>query len=84
MAEKRRRLIALREEKGLSQYSMAERLGMPRSTYAQIEVGRLPLRIETAAKVATILGCTIDALFHGEDGSETNPGLDDHAAAKLW
>lgn len=73
MDKRRTSLIALREKAGLSQYDVAAKLGIPRSTYGQIELGVRPLRIEMAAKLAQVFGCTIDAIFYGDGGPEMNP-----------
>lgn len=73
MAQRRAELAALRERAGVSQYEVAEALGIPRSTYGQIELGERPLRIELAARLATLFNCTIDAIFYGSIGPVSGP-----------
>ena len=73
MAAKREGLVALREKAGLSQYDVADKLGMPRSTYASMELGHRPLRIELAAELARMFGVSMDTLWAALGGSKTNP-----------
>lgn len=56
MDTKRDWLKSLREQIGLSQKDVAERAGIPRSTYAQFEVGRRNPTVANAQKVALVLG----------------------------
>jgi DNA-binding XRE family transcriptional regulator len=57
----------------MSQYAVAKALGIPRSTYGQVELGERPLRIEMAAALAKLFGCTIDELFYGDNGPDSSP-----------
>lgn len=56
MAVKRDWLVNLREQIGLSQKDVADRAGIPRSTYAQYEVGRRNPTVTNAQQVAAVLG----------------------------
>lgn len=52
---KREWLIEARKARGLTTYSAAERIGIPQSTYAQIETGRRNPSISLAKKIANSL-----------------------------
>lgn len=53
----------LRKSKGLSQRELANKLGVSRTTVTMWESGGQYPRLETAVRVANVLGCTIDDLF---------------------
>ncbi|MBD0384687.1 helix-turn-helix domain-containing protein [Paenibacillus sedimenti] len=57
-------LTSLRKSKNLSQYEMAELLNIPRSTYAQYEVGRRLPETETLKKLALFHNISIDELLN--------------------
>lgn len=57
-------LISLRKNKNLSQYEMAELLEIPRSTYAQYEVGRRIPENPTLIKIAKVHNISVDELFN--------------------
>ena len=56
MTNKRQWLIALREQQKLTQLEVTKKAGLPRSTYAQYEVGRRTPTVKNAQKVAQVLG----------------------------
>lgn len=56
MPEKRDWLVKLRESIGISQKDVAIRSGIPRSTYAQYEVGRRNPTVSNAQQIAIVLG----------------------------
>lgn len=57
----------LREEMGLTQAEIAEKLGMPQSSYAMIESGHRPHpRREVQKKIADFFGKTVDELFFAD------------------
>jgi putative transcriptional regulator len=56
MANKRDWLISIREQLGFSQKDVADRVGIPRSTYAQYEVGRRNPTVPNAQQVSIVLG----------------------------
>jgi len=56
----------LREKDGFSQGYMADKLGMSRPTYMQIEKGGRELTISEARKVATIFGMSLESLLKGK------------------
>lgn len=58
----------LREQKGMKQKELAEEMGIERSTIAKWETGVTNPATEKLPKLASILGCTIDALFEGQSG----------------
>ncbi len=53
---------ARREELGMTQLHLSERLYMTRQNLAEIESGRRLPRLDTARRLATLLGWTLDAL----------------------
>ncbi|MGG1598560.1 helix-turn-helix domain-containing protein [Paenibacillus naphthalenovorans] len=65
------RLIALREEKGLSQYDVAERLGIKRPRYNAWEQGLSKPRADMIEKLAELFGVTTDYLL-GHTPSDTS------------
>ena len=72
------RLRLLREQRGWSQYQMADELAMPRSTYAGYESGRRQPDLDFVERVAFTLNTTISYLC----GETSDPrSLSDVAAA---
>lgn len=59
-----KRLKELREEKNLSQKSIAEKLGIPVSTYANWEQGRREPCIEDIYKILNVLQIEASDLFY--------------------
>lgn len=57
------RLIKMRNEKGLTQYEVANLLNIPRSTYAQYELGRRQPDYDTLKKLADFYNATTDYLL---------------------
>lgn len=53
----------LRREKGLSQKDLANILGVSQSAISKYETGVALPSLNTARKIASALGCTIDELF---------------------
>ena len=47
----------------LSQDELADRLDYSHTSYGEIERGRRPVRIETANRIAEVLGSKVDVLF---------------------
>lgn len=56
----------IREEKGLTQQTIAELIAMHRSNYSRVETGDRDLSIEAIVKVAKYFNMTIDQLVHFE------------------
>lgn len=56
-------LKQIREEKGMGQRALAERLGITVSAVWRMEKGTLKISVETALAIADILGCSLDELF---------------------
>jgi len=56
------RLFSLREEKGLSQQQVAEKLGISQQSYALWERRSVALKPEQLAQLAEIVGTTVDFL----------------------
>ena len=63
------RLHALREQAGLSQQELAERLGLNQTAYAYWEHNPVALRPEQIVSLANALGVSLDQLF-GDDGAK--------------
>ncbi|GIM46995.1 hypothetical protein DNHGIG_25440 [Collibacillus ludicampi] len=64
------RLVKLRKEKKISQEGIAKALGIPRSTYAQYELGRRHPDYDVIQKIADFFGVSIDYLFGRVDHPE--------------
>jgi transcriptional regulator with XRE-family HTH domain len=62
----RRRLRALREERGLSLDAVARAAGMAPSTLSRLETGKRRLAVDHLAPLAGALGTTVDALLAPE------------------
>lgn len=84
------RFVTLRKEKGYKQVSMAEALGLSRSTVAMWEVGRSEPTLDLVAKVAGLLDCSVGYLTGTETERNAQRRLDeiraegrDHAEAKI-
>lgn len=61
------KLVARREELGLTQAEVAERAKMSQQSYARIESGkRTDPTMSTAERIADALNTTLDALRHKE------------------
>lgn len=56
----------IRLEEGLSQESLAEKVGLSSGHVVQVEGGFKCLSIESLVKVADVLGVSIDAMIYGE------------------
>ena len=59
----RRRLRALREERGLSLEAVAAAAGMSTSTLSRLETGKRRLALDHLAPLARALGASVDALL---------------------
>jgi putative transcriptional regulator len=57
------RLQEHRIKMGLSQYKIAEILGIPRTTYANWEQGLCTPRLDMALKLAKLFGVKVEDLF---------------------
>lgn len=53
----------LRRDKGLSQFELAELLGINQSAVAQWETGKTAPNFKRLKKLAEILGCSVDDLM---------------------
>ena len=61
-------LLTLRRDMNLSQNMMAEKCGITQQSYQRIEAGKSSPSVETAKKIAAVLGFDWWLLF--EDGDE--------------
>src|SRR6185312_8621029 len=61
------RVQALRRQRGLTQEELAEAIGRSVDTVSNIETGRLGTRIDTASKLAAVLGTTLAELFEFDE-----------------
>lgn len=57
------RVKELRKSRGFSQSELANKLGVSRTTVTMWESSGQCPRLETAVRVASVLGCTIDDLL---------------------
>lgn len=70
------RVKEAREAAGLTQTQLADRLGMTRSSVANIEAGRQKPAVATAARCADVLRCDPGWLLSGDDAEVRRRGLD--------
>lgn len=68
------RLFRLREQRGLSQKQMAEKLAITQQSYAAWERRSTALKPEQMAALARLLDCSIDDLIGGEPKSRRTSG----------
>ena len=66
----RRRLRALREERGLSLEAVADVAGMAQSTLSRLETGKRRLAVDHLAPLSRALGTSVDALLAPEPRSD--------------
>ena len=66
----KQRICKLREEKGVSQKWMADRLGIDRNTYREIEAGKTEIIYKRLPEIAVLLGVSLEALFREDDAGE--------------
>ena len=59
-------LIDIREEKGFTRKAVAEKVDVSQPTYCNIENGKRGLRVETAKKIAEVLGFDWQRFFEEE------------------
>ncbi|GAA1393051.1 helix-turn-helix transcriptional regulator [Luteococcus peritonei] len=58
---------ALREQGGMSQAALGERLGVSRQTINSIETGKYDPSLPLAIRIARLFGTTVEEIFHVED-----------------
>jgi transcriptional regulator with XRE-family HTH domain len=63
------RVQALRRQRRLTQEQLAEAIGRSVDTISNIETGRLSTRIDTATKLADVLGTSLAELFEFDERS---------------
>lgn len=56
-------LRRLRKSKGFSQRHLSELVGTDRGNISRYESGESIMNVDTAARFAVVLGCTLDDLF---------------------
>ena len=60
-------LIAIRKEKGLSQVQVSEAVGISQPSYCNIENGERGTAVETAKKIANVLGFDWTRFYEDEE-----------------
>ena len=73
--EIRKRIRALREQRGLSAATVAKRVGISRPFYTLIEGGKRRLTVELLEKIAGSLRVTVVELYSSNFGSSEQVGL---------
>jgi transcriptional regulator with XRE-family HTH domain len=68
------KLFAARQQMGLSQTQLAEKLGITQSTYAGWERRTTALRPDYIAKIASVLNVSVDYLLGRENGVQRKGG----------
>lgn len=63
----RNEIRRLREERGLSQGSLGQELGVSRQTVNSLETGRYDPSLPLAFAIARYFGHTIEEVFHVDD-----------------
>jgi len=59
----RRALLEARKSLGLTQAELARRVGLTRAAYSNIESGTKNPSLETALRIAAVLGRSVEELF---------------------
>lgn len=67
-----KRIQQLRNDTGLSQEKFALKIGMDRTYYASVELGKRNISLKNIAKISNGFGITISKLFEGIENEETN------------
>lgn len=70
-------ILKLRKEAGLSQEDMAEKMGISRTAYRNIESGKTRLISRHAEDMASIFGISAEELLFGNTGSSPADTLSD-------
>lgn len=65
-----KRIKAKRKEKNISQSEMAEKLGIPRTSYAYHESGKFEIGLAYLGKIANILDASIFDFIKSKDNNE--------------
>lgn len=65
-----RMIKTLRIARGLTQFELAEKMGVSQATVGMWETGGRTPRFSKIPKLAEVLGCSIPDLFKGENSSE--------------
>jgi transcriptional regulator with XRE-family HTH domain len=68
------KLFAARQQMGLSQTELAEKLGITQSTYAGWERRTTALKPEYISKIAAVLNVSVDFLLGHENGGQRKGG----------
>ena len=72
---KKRKLITLRKQKGMTQAEVASELGISRSMYAMIELGERVGSYYTLKRIADFYQCPLEEILQMEqDNHENNSG----------
>lgn len=66
------RIAELRKFKGLTQKTLAEKIGVTRTMVTDYECGRVRLYDEILARIAVILECSTDTILGLKSASKTN------------
>ncbi len=70
-------LLKRRKDRGLSQAFVAQRIGVSRASYIEIEKGKKELTLSQAKKIAEIFNISMDELITGKTSSEIKVSLED-------
>jgi DNA-binding XRE family transcriptional regulator len=62
-------LRSIRENKGFTRKYVAHTIGVKLRTYVSYESGERNPTLDTASKIAFVLGCTVDDLLGNRDAS---------------
>lgn len=81
LADRRTRLIALRESQGWRQKDVAQRLGITESYYGMIEAGVRTPNLKLGLKLAGLFGVSPDVIFCASEPN-SSLGRGEQAAAK--
>jgi transcriptional regulator with XRE-family HTH domain len=72
----------IREEKGLTQQSIADLIAMHRSNYSRVETGDRDLSIDAIGKIAKYFNMTIDQLVNFEGDIPQEVTIEDKSLAE--
>lgn len=75
-------LLELRKNQGISQAFMAEKIGVSRASYIEIEKGTKELTVSQANKIAEIFNISLDELISGKTTSDIKVSLQEKSEKK--
>lgn len=77
------RIRDIRKEKGLTQQTLGQLLGVTQATVGQYETNPNPPKIETLQRIAAALGVDVNLLISGQTLERRDQGMKDYVARRF-